>query len=107
MGAGAGSRVNACATSSSGPIQMRKSNERPSASAGLLDTLLDVGRAGGNTGRQMVAGVVWAGRCVNDVIAYAREPGRPLDIVSTVARKAPLSSLLITLVIGISIGRRR
>ncbi len=86
---------------------MRSSEYKPSATARITDTMADVGRAGFDVGRDVATHVVAAGRCVNEAISYAREPGRPLDILSTVARKAPLSSLLIAVMIGISIGRRR
>jgi hypothetical protein len=47
-----------------------------------------------------------AGR-VNDAIAAGRKPGRPLSILSNVAREAPLGSLFIAFLLGIAVARRR
>jgi hypothetical protein len=45
-------------------------------------------------------------RGINDAIEAGRKPGRPLSILSNIAREAPLGSLLVAFVLGVAIGRR-
>jgi len=40
-------------------------------------------------------------------IAAARQPGRPLSIISAITREAPLASLFVAFLFGISVARRR
>lgn len=74
------------------------SSDSPSApiTERIADTVTDVARTGAEAVHR-----------VNDAVQYARGPGRPLDIISTVARKAPLSSLLVTFLLGVAFARRR
>jgi hypothetical protein len=44
---------------------------------------------------------------VGDAIDKGRKPGMPLSILSSVAREAPLGSLLIAFLVGVAVGRRR
>ena len=44
---------------------------------------------------------------VGDAIDKGRKPGMPLGILSSVAREAPLGSLLIAFLVGVAVGRRR
>jgi hypothetical protein len=44
---------------------------------------------------------------VGDAVEAGKKPGRPLGILSNVAREAPLGSLLIAFLLGLTIGRRR
>jgi hypothetical protein len=53
---------------------------------------------------EAVAGTV---RGINDAIEAGRKPGRPLSILSNIAREAPLGSLLVAFLLGVAIGRRR
>ena len=46
-------------------------------------------------------------RGINDAIEAGRKPGRPLSILSNIAREAPLGSLLVAFLLGVAIGRRR
>ena len=43
---------------------------------------------------------------VSGAIAAGRKPGMPLSILSNVAREAPLGSLLIAFLLGVSVARR-
>lgn len=45
--------------------------------------------------------------CVGDVIDAGKKPGRPLSILSNIAREAPLGSLLIAFLLGVAVARRR
>jgi len=44
---------------------------------------------------------------VGDAIDKGRKPGMPLSVLSSVAREAPLGSLLIAFLVGVAVGRRR
>jgi hypothetical protein len=44
---------------------------------------------------------------VSDAIDAGRKPGMPLSILSTIAREAPLGSLLVAFLLGVALGRRR
>ncbi len=44
---------------------------------------------------------------VGDVIDAGKKPGRPLSILSNIAREAPLGSLLIAFLLGVAVARRR
>jgi hypothetical protein len=43
---------------------------------------------------------------VSGAIEAGRKPGRPLSILSNVAREAPLGSLLIAFLLGVAVARR-
>nr|WP_249166744.1 hypothetical protein [Bradyrhizobium sp. JYMT SZCCT0428] len=42
-----------------------------------------------------------------EVIATARQPGKPLSTVSAITREAPLASLFVAFLFGVAIARRR
>ena len=44
---------------------------------------------------------------VGDAIDAGKKPGRPLSILSNIAREAPLGSLLIAFLLGVAVARRR
>lgn len=44
---------------------------------------------------------------ISCVINAGRKPGMPLSVLSTVAREAPLGSLLIAFLLGVAVSRRR
>jgi hypothetical protein len=44
---------------------------------------------------------------VGEAIDKGRKPGMPLSILSSVAREAPLGSLLVAFLVGVAVGRRR
>jgi hypothetical protein len=44
---------------------------------------------------------------VNSAIKASRKPGRPLSILSNVAREAPLGSLFVAFLLGVAVARRR
>ena len=43
---------------------------------------------------------------VHGVIEAGRKPGRPLSILSNIAREAPLGSLLVAFLLGVAVARR-
>jgi hypothetical protein len=44
---------------------------------------------------------------VGDAIDKGRKPSMPLSILRSVAREAPLGSLLVAFLVGVAVGRRR
>jgi hypothetical protein len=44
---------------------------------------------------------------VSDTIEAGRKPGMPLSILSSIAREAPLGSLLVAFLLGVAVARRR
>ena len=44
---------------------------------------------------------------VHGVIEAGRKPGRPLSILSNIAREAPLGSLFVAFLLGVAVARRR
>jgi hypothetical protein len=43
---------------------------------------------------------------VSGVIEAGRKPGRPLSILSNIAREAPLGSLFVAFLLGVAVARR-
>jgi hypothetical protein len=48
-----------------------------------------------------------ASRHVSDAIETSRQPGMPLDIVTRMVREAPLASLAIAFMLGVTFSRKR
>ena len=44
---------------------------------------------------------------LSDAIDAGKKPGRPLSVLSNIAREAPLGSLLIAFLLGVAVARRR
>jgi hypothetical protein len=44
---------------------------------------------------------------LSEVIATARQPGKPLATISAITREAPLASLLVAFLFGLAVARRR
>lgn len=67
------------------------------------DAVTETSRAGAQVASVLRAGVDHLSGVVND----ARRPGQPLDVVSKVARDAPLSALFVAFLLGVAFARRR
>jgi hypothetical protein len=68
-----------------------------------IDTATDVSRTLG----EVSVGLQAAINRLTDAIAAARQPGKPLAIVSAITREAPLASLFVAFLFGIAVARRR
>jgi hypothetical protein len=44
---------------------------------------------------------------IGEAVDSGRKPGMPLSVLSNIAREAPLGSLLIALLLGVAVARRR
>ena len=42
-----------------------------------------------------------------DAVDSGRKPGMPLNVLSNIAREAPLGSLLVAFLLGVAVARRR
>ncbi|WP_210337465.1 hypothetical protein [Bradyrhizobium sp. OAE829] len=68
-----------------------------------IDTATDVSRTITDVSAALQAAV----DRLAEVIATARQPGKPLATVSAITREAPLASLFVAFLFGIAIARRR
>jgi len=68
-----------------------------------IDTATDVSRTLG----EVSVGLQAAINRLTDAIAAARQPGKPLAIVSAITREAPLASVFVAFLFGIAVARRR
>lgn len=68
-----------------------------------IDTATDVSR----TITEVSAALRVAVDRLGETIATARQPGKPLSIVSAITREAPLASLLVAFLCGVAAARRR
>jgi hypothetical protein len=75
----------------------------PNMAERAIDAATDVSR----TLTDISAGLRSAVEQLSAAITAARQPGRPLSIVSAITRDAPLSSLFIAFLFGVAVARRR
>lgn len=68
-----------------------------------IDTATDVSRAITEASAALQAAV----DRLSKAIATARQPGKPLAIVSAITRDAPLASLFVAFLFGVAVARRR
>jgi len=68
-----------------------------------IDTATDVSR----TISEASAALQTAVDRLGEAIATARQPGKPLAILSAITREAPLASLFIAFLLGVAVARRR
>jgi len=76
---------------------------QPGIAERAIDTAVDVSRTIGEVTGALAAAV----DRLSGAVAEARRPGRPLSIISAMAREAPLSSLIIAFLAGVAVARRR
>lgn len=84
-------------------IETSEPTLQPGMAERAIDTATDVSR----TITDVSAGLRAAVNRLSDEIATARQPGKPLAIVSAITREAPLASLFMAFLLGISVARRR
>ena len=76
---------------------------QPGIAERAIDTATDVSR----TLTEISAGLRSAVEQLSAAITSARQPGRPLAIISAITREAPLSSLFVAFLFGVAVSRRR
>lgn len=78
-------------------------SSQPGPAERAIDTATDVSRTIAEASAALQAAVNRLG----EVIATARQPGKPLSTVSAITRKAPLASLLVAFLFDAAVARRR
>jgi hypothetical protein len=76
---------------------------QPGMAERTIDTATDVSR----TITEVSAALQSAVDRLGEAIATARQPGKPLSIVSAITREAPLASLFVAFLFGLAVARRR
>ena len=76
---------------------------QPGMAERAIDTATDVSR----TITEASAALQAAVDRLSGAIAAARQPGKPLAIVSAITREAPLASLFVAFLFGVAVARRR
>ena len=78
----------------------------PTLQPGMVERAIDTATDVSQTITEVSAGLQAAVNRLSEVIAAAHLPGRPLSIVSTITREAPLASLFVAFLFGISVAHR-
>ena len=76
---------------------------QPGMAERAIDTAADVSR----TITEVSAALRTAVDRLGEAIATARQPGKPLATISAITREAPLASLFVAFLFGVSVARRR
>lgn len=76
---------------------------QPGMAERAIDTATDVSRTITDVTTALQAAV----ERLNDAIATARQPGKPLSTISAITREAPLASLFVAFLFGVALTRRR
>ena len=79
----------------------------PTLQPGMEESAIDTATDASHTITEVSAGLQAAVNGLSEAIAAARQPGRPLSIISTITREAPLASLFVAFLFGISVAQRR
>jgi hypothetical protein len=84
-------------------IEPPESTTQPGMAERAIDTATDVSR----TITELSAALRAAVDRLSQAITTARQPGKPLSIISAISREAPLSSLFVAFLLGVAVARRR
>ena len=76
---------------------------QPGMAQRAIDTATDVSHSVADAAAALKVAV----ERLSDTIATARRPGMPLATISAIAREAPLASLFIAFLLGVTVARRR
>jgi hypothetical protein len=86
-----------------GRFAMNDQTPQPNFAERAIDTATDVTR----TSAEISAALVEAVTRLTQALERARRPQRPLGALAALTREAPLSALLVAVLLGVVIGRRR
>lgn len=101
-GAG-GTTGGGSSTSKASTSEYRNTRTQPGMAERAIDTATDVSR----TITEGSAALQAAVDRLSEVVATARQPGKPLSTISAITREAPLASLFVAFLFGIAVARRR
>ena len=79
----------------------------PPLQPGMAERAIDTATEVSRTITDVSAALQSAVDRLAEVIATARQPGKPLSTVSAMTREAPLASLFVAFLFGVAIARRR
>ena len=79
----------------------------PTLQPGMAERAIDAATDVSRTIEEVSAGLHAAVNGLSEAIATARQPGKPLSIVSAITREAPLASLFVAFLFGMAVARRR
>lgn len=80
---------------------------QPTFHPGLAERAIDTATDVSSTITEVSAALQAAVDRLSEIIATARQPGKPLATISAITREAPLASLSIAFLFGVAIARRR
>jgi hypothetical protein len=80
---------------------------QPTLQPGIGERAIDAATDVSRTIAEVSAGLQAAVNRLSEAIATARQPGKPLSILSAITREAPLASLFVAFLFGIAVARRR
>ncbi len=85
-------------------VNIEPSNpSQPGMAERAIDTAADVSR----TITEVTTALQAAIDRLSEAVTTARQPGKPLAIVSAITREAPLASLFVAFLFGVALTRRR
>jgi len=84
-------------------IETTEPTLQPGMAERAIDTATDVSRTITEVSEALRAAVDRLGV----EIATARQPGKPLSVISAITREAPLASLFVAFLFGLAVARRR
>ena len=76
---------------------------QPNMAERAIDTATDVSRTITDVSIALQSAV----DRLSEAITTARQPGKPLSIISAITREAPLASLFVAFLFGVAVARRR
>ena len=82
-------------------------NFEPTRQPGMAERAIDTATEVSRTLNEVTETLQAAVDRLTHAIATARQPGKPLAILSAITREAPLASLSIAFLFGIAVARRR
>jgi hypothetical protein len=81
--------------------------DEPTLQPGMAERAIDTATEVSRTVTDVTEALQAAVERLSEVIATAREPGKPLSTISAITREAPLASLFVAFLFGLAVARRR
>ena len=89
------------------PRPLNTETPQPVPQPGMAERAIDAATDVSRTIGEVAEGLHAAVDRLTATIEEARKPGRPLAIIATITREAPLASLFVAFLFGIAVARRR
>jgi hypothetical protein len=86
---------------------VRAETPQPRFQPGMAERAIDTATDVSSTITDVSAALQAAVDRLSEIIATARQPGKPLATISAITREAPLASLAIAFLLGVAVARRR